>query len=591
MTASPLDDAGSVLDVTVKADGRPVETNRLLEVEIEHRANRIGRAVLVFDDSDPGVAEFSLTDADTFKPGSQVEVLAAYDQAAPQRLFKGIVVMDRLTIGGDNEVRLRVECRHAAVAMTTARQNRAFEDSTDSDVLSKLLRAHGLDASVAATAPAHGVLVQSHATDWDFLLLRAEANGLVVLLDDDRVRVKAAELQSPVLEVTYGTDIVRFDARLDARSQHARAEAATWVSSKFEVATERAPAPSLKSTGPGNLDAPALAKALNTDDLRLQSAAVDEVALKGWAEARQRRTGFARNRAEVTFTGSARVRPGDTLELKNLGRRFSGRAYVGRVTHRLAPGEWLTTVETGLEPWTHAEGPAPLAEPEVAGLAAPARGLLTGIVLKLGDDPDRETRIKVKLPLLASRDGVVPEVWARLAAMTASDGFGHVFLPEIGDEVVLGFLNDDPAFPVVLGALYSSKHAPPYTFQDGNNTKAVVSRANLRLIFDEEKKAISLVTPAGNTLVLDDNATSVSLKDQHGNEVILGPGGITISSPKDIKVTATGKIDIAATQDASVSGANVNASADLGLKATGGASAELSAAGKTTVKGGLVMIN
>ncbi|MEE2899076.1 MAG: Rhs element Vgr protein, partial [Gemmatimonadota bacterium] len=75
--------------------------------------------------------------------------------------------------------------------------------------------------------------------------------------------------------------------------------------------------------------------------------------------------------------------------------------------------------------------------------------------------------------------------------------------------------------------------------------------------------------------------------------------GIKLDSPKDITVSATGKVSITATTgievgsqaDLKLSGLNVNAEADVGFVGKGNATAEVSSSGQTTVKGALVMIN
>ena len=76
-------------------------------------------------------------------------------------------------------------------------------------------------------------------------------------------------------------------------------------------------------------------------------------------------------------------------------------------------------------------------------------------------------------------------------------------------------------------------------------------------------------------------------------------GGITLDSGKDIKLTAKGKVSVAATgkaeitskADVSIEGLNVNSKAKVALSAQGSASAELKASGTVTVKGAMVMIN
>jgi uncharacterized protein involved in type VI secretion and phage assembly len=169
----------------------------------------------------------------------------------------------------------------------------------------------------------------------------------------------------------------------------------------------------------------------------------------------------------------------------------------------------------------------------------------------------------------------------------------------VGDEVLLGWFNNDPAFPVVLGCLYSSKQTPPYTLEAANNTKAIVTRCKSKLEFNEADKVITLVTPGKNQIVISDKDKSITLTDQNNNKVELAPGGITLDSPKDITIKAKGKItldavgevSITSKADVKVAGLNINCTAQVGFAGKGSATAELSASGQTTVKGAIVMIN
>ncbi len=217
-----------------------------------------------------------------------------------------------------------------------------------------------------------------------------------------------------------------------------------------------------------------------------------------------------------------------------------------------------------------------------------------GVVLKLDADPGGEHRVQVKVPS-AGVDGV----WARLLQFSASEGFGAVFAPEIGDEVLLGWFDKDPACPVVLGSLYSRRRPPPTPLSAGNEIKALVTRSKARLEFNDEDRVITLRTPGNNKLVFSDKDKSIVITDQNGNKVELGTGGIQLDSSTDIKISAKGRISIDAigalnlssAADVHVNGLNVCCTAQVGMVARGAASAELSAAGQTTVKGAIVMIN
>ena len=223
-------------------------------------------------------------------------------------------------------------------------------------------------------------------------------------------------------------------------------------------------------------------------------------------------------------------------------------------------------------------------------------GLQIGVVMKLDEDPDGQNKIQVSVPVLqAETEGV----WARLANFYASSGFGSFFIPEIGDEVVLGYFNGDPSYPVILGSLYSSSLKPPNELTADNFIKAIVTKSLMKVEFDDDKKIITIVTPGENKIVISDEDTSILLEDQNGNKVELGPDGILLDSPKDIKITAKGKITLDAVgeigitskADVKLAGMNINNAAQVGFVAKGNATAEISASGQTTVKGAMVMIN
>jgi uncharacterized protein involved in type VI secretion and phage assembly len=278
-----------------------------------------------------------------------------------------------------------------------------------------------------------------------------------------------------------------------------------------------------------------------------------------------------------------------------VGARFKGDVFVSVVRHEIRDGAWFSEAEFGMDPTPHMARPDVMAMPN-GGLVPGVGGLQIGVVLALADDPKGQHRIKISLPTLqAGADGV----WARLMQFQASGGTGAFFVPEVGDEVVVGFFNEDPSHPVVLGSLYSSKHSPAFALSAENNTKALVTRSKHRIEFDDEKKIITVTTPGTNKIVLDDEGKLILLSDQHGNQIKLSAAGIEFDSAKDlnlkaaanINLEATANVQIKATADLKIAGLNVDCEAQVGVTVKGSAKAELSASGQTTIKGALVMIN
>ncbi|MEI7663040.1 MAG: phage baseplate assembly protein V, partial [Bacteroidota bacterium] len=174
-------------------------------------------------------------------------------------------------------------------------------------------------------------------------------------------------------------------------------------------------------------------------------------------------------------------------------------------------------------------------------------------------------------------------IWARVLTPYAGNNYGIQFLPETGDEVLLGFLNADPNQAIVLGSMFSSGKPAPVSFSDDNYKKNLTGVSGIKIEFDDEKKSITIGSPAGKSMEINEDSGSVTIQDEHNNKIEMTSNGITISSDKDITFNASG--------DITIGGANVSVKADSSLTAKGTGSAEISSSGNTVVKGSLVQIN
>jgi uncharacterized protein involved in type VI secretion and phage assembly len=162
--------------------------------------------------------------------------------------------------------------------------------------------------------------------------------------------------------------------------------------------------------------------------------------------------------------------------------------------------------------------------------------------------------VRVRLPLVsADADGV----WARVAAADAGDQRGFFFRPEIGDEVVVGFFEDDPRRAVILGMLHSSAKPAPLQGSDDNHEKAYRSRSGMRLYFDDDKKTLLLETPGGNRLTFSDQDQGIKLEDQNGNSIALTPQGITIESAAALELKAANTAELSSGAAMTIAGSTV----------------------------------
>ncbi len=265
---------------------------------------------------------------------------------------------------------------------------------------------------------------------------------------------------APALTLTYGVDMIALRRR-DRRPQPARVGRRRWAGACRTQATVSATAASGSDGSWGNLTAATLAGVGGARRLRHRERGAADLRRPARPSPRRGRPG-PRSRGCAARSGSraaATPRLGATLELDGLGERFNGTALSAAwsTASRTATGSPRPAL--GLDPdWLTDRRSLDRARRRRADRCRP-RGLQIGKVTKLTEDPG------VAEPdpgaAAAARRRRRTGLGAARRRLLLSTGAGVMFLPEVGDEVVIGFFNDDPSHPVVLGSLHSSKSPPP----------------------------------------------------------------------------------------------------------------------------------
>nr|MDQ3936866.1 phage baseplate assembly protein V [Actinomycetota bacterium] len=265
-------------------------------------------------------------------------------------------------------------------------------------------------------------------------------------------------------------------------------------------------------------------------------------------------------------TGLPQLRIDSLLELTGVGERLSGVHYLTAVRHTLTKDGYFTEFQVGL--------PEPVL-PRAGGGERPATGPLVTATVDDIDDPNGWGRVRVLLPWL---DGEIASVWARLAVPAAGGERGFFFIPEVGDEVIVGFLGGEARFPVVLGSTWNGTQAPPESLDAATNPiRSIVSRTGHRLTLDDTDGAaqVKVETAAGQSLLLDDTSggEKIELADKTGNKITMSSSGIALEAAAggNVEVKASsGKVALQGTQleGSSTGPAKISSSAALDLQAS-----------------------
>ncbi|MGY3036613.1 phage baseplate assembly protein gpV [Bradyrhizobium sp. USDA 4354] len=127
-----------------------------------------------------------------------------------------------------------------------------------------------------------------------------------------------------------------------------------------------------------------------------------------------------------------------------------------------------------------------------------------------------EGRVQVHIPSLPAFDP-----WARIAAVGAGSGRGFAWVPQIDDEVLVAFNQNDERDAYILGGLWSMSKRPPITDP--------ISFLNKRVI-----KTGMKASPLAQTIELDDLTQSVTITTSIGHSITLGLKSIELSAPKGV---------------------------------------------------------
>lgn len=168
------------------------------------------------------------------------------------------------------------------------------------------------------------------------------------------------------------------------------------------------------------------------------------------------------------------------------------------------------------------------------------QGLFLAEVVSVAD-PEHRARVQVRLFAFDGVAGQDAPVWARVAAAFAGRARGAFFIPDVGDEVLVGFVQGDGRQPIVVGSLWNGRDAPPETLPgDAVERWTITGKAGTRIaILESDSPTIRLETPGGAVAELTDSGGGKMQIDAGGATLKIEPAGITLTTGATVTVEAS----------------------------------------------------
>jgi uncharacterized protein involved in type VI secretion and phage assembly len=214
-------------------------------------------------------------------------------------------------------------------------------------------------------------------------------------------------------------------------------------------------------------------------------------------------------------------------------------------------------------------------------------GVVTGIV-KSVEDPDQQGRVQVSFPFLGGQND---STWAPVATLMAGGGRGSWFMPEVGDEVLVAFNQEDVSHPYIIGFLWNGQDKPPVSdtditakvrrlrtvsghridFDDSNGAEKITihTQGGHEIVMDDTTGSgnISITTSGKQKIQMQDTPASINIETVGQNQISVSdvPPGVTISVPTGIVNVNCLEATVTASAVLTVTASALNVSAPIAI--------------------------
>ncbi|NJO78513.1 MAG: VgrG-related protein [Cyanobacteria bacterium RM1_2_2] len=426
------------------------------------------------------------------------------------------------------------------------RHNRSFQNLTDSDIVQKIAQEIGLNVQSDDTGTARDYVFQENQTNMEFLRELSARHGFELFVQDNILYFRKPQSQS-TLELRWLRDINRFNVRMSSAQQVSAVEVRGWDYENKQSIVETA-STEVVITETENGKGSEVANQFQSEPKMI---VVDQPIFtadqaKRMAQSLCDELGgeFIEAEAQTDGNGNPEIRVGRVVDLKDLGN-YSGQYYITETKHHYHEKVYSTDFTVrGLRDGSLLS----LLSPKTR--LQPGQTLMVGIVTN-NKDPKGWGRVKVRLPTLTEDH---ESNWARIVALGAGQTRGFDWLPEVEDEVLVGFEHGDIHRPYVIGGVWNGKDNPPeninQSVQGGKvRLRTIKTRTGHMIQFADEAQSaanegILIQTASGHKIQLNDSDRSIKITTSGGQSLSLDDQGqsITIQSALNLTLDAQATI-------------------------------------------------
>jgi uncharacterized protein involved in type VI secretion and phage assembly len=502
------------------------------------------------------------------KIGAKVKISTALRSDSPELLIDGEVTSVEAeydTIGA-RAVARGYDMSHR---LNAGRKTQTFQNVKVSDVARQLAGDAGLQADVDDSGGTLEHLLQPNLSDLDFLYALARRVGFDCRVEGQKLYFKKPTESSsaPAVgdvgtenpkELVWSDNLLEFRARVSGVAQVGEVKVRGWDVENKEAVIGRADVSATNAELPRSPTPADLADKVGGKSLVVVDRPVGtQEAADGLAAAKAEQVGSAAFEATAVAIGAPELKAGTAVSISGVDPTLEGKWVISATRHEFGDGAYRTHLEFSGRQDRSLHGLVANGLPGSAGEGTRVPGVVVAIVTN-NDDPSKRGRVKLKFPWLSDD---AESFWARLAMPGAGPDYGVVWIPQVGDEVLVAFEHGDFAYPVVIGGLWNGKDAAPLGegLLDAGNVKrsGFISRKGHKFVFfdGDDESGIALLSQDGKFKV-SLNETKGQLHIKADGKLVIEAKSLEIKVDTDAKVSATG-VSLEASGQMKIKGATV----------------------------------
>ncbi len=506
-------------------------SDAIINVTYDNKSEAADMFSLTLDDSAGRFRESSLFDV-----GKSVEIHMGY-KGNMRPMMLGEITSIAPLFSSSSPPTLKVSGYDRSYKLRHNQPERfTFKYVNDSAIAAIIAAENGLIPIVDPAPTGVHESVQQTGSDWALLSEMAEKNFFELFVDWDRLyfRFPRPQLQKTILE--YGENLIEFEPRLSIAGQVGIQILRDY---DYRLANEIVSILPVLSIG-GDVEAilEKVGSALKDQLMSLGRYVIRKQKVDNYVDAAvvaksllsQLLSGLFEGRGSCI--GAPSLIAGDQVEIRGVGDRFGGTYTLSRVQHSIGENGYITQFEITQR---FRSSILKALRRNIRDMPSPDRqdpqsDFIIATVLD-NVDTDGMGRVRLRFPTLS---GMNMSAWARVCVpyagidLTTTESYGAYFLPEIGDEVVVSFIDGDVNKPVVVGSVWNGVARPPETNITGTNDRKVIrSRSGMTILLNDApaRESLELTDNRGSTIKLDAFTGDIEIRARRNIVIKSGVGG------------------------------------------------------------------